>query len=272
MPGSTTGRSGVLGAFARALWLWRSQVPCLGSEQQQALTHEQLVDIYSMADKNGDDKVTWEEVQTLYDNARKAAGRKEAIEMLEHLDKDGDGVVSAEEFTHGTNHDDEFEFEADKYRVADRDHDGSLSLDELVSIASPETDPEMQTFLTQDLMNTAVSDGASEMGLDEFLNVYGVPSKDSEEYEDTLAHGKDLFSDLDVDISGDLDLDELMPWATGSAYAMKSLKVGFNLADVNEDGHLSQYELTSTREALHETDAFAYLQEMHELLGHGVEL
>ncbi|GMH29407.1 hypothetical protein Nepgr_031250 [Nepenthes gracilis] len=100
--------------------------------------NEELVEAFKLIDRDGDGKITKDELEVLFGQVGKAPpSEKEIVAMLSELDRDGDGCISLEEFgaissVFGPASDSAELREA--FNVFDADHDGKITAEELLNV------------------------------------------------------------------------------------------------------------------------------------------
>lgn len=211
-----------------------------------SLTDAQLQGLHAKIDSNKDGKISYDELVEFAAGTSKDAATKRTPSHLDALDTSKDGKVSLEE--HLKKFHDQYEagtpeeneelqrrkaVEAEKFKASDRNGDGVLGVDELVSLVYPETHDDVLAHHVRDVLREKDADHDGKLSFNEF---WVDDEGDEEEQEED-------FGKLDLDKNGFLEENELSVWESGrfhTEYAMKKL---FEIADSDNDSHISAEEL-----------------------------
>lgn len=267
--------------------LWASfWAPALGQEDDdamgdedmddpgaEALTVEQLRAIHKKFDLNSDSKASMAELLEFAEGMRREMAKKDVGTIMEEMDLDKDGKLSLEELLKDMDmqSDDESEheemkerkeLETTKFKAADKDGNGELSVEELPAMFYPENDDAVLSIMAEAAMKQKDKDSDGKLSLNEFL-------------ENSEGDGNEIgpeeqaeFKKLDKDGNDFLNMDELKAWESGKFHTEESLRMLFDVADKNKDGHITIAELEESKDAISESDAQYHLMEWvehHEL-------
>mmetsp|Transcript_138116 Transcript_138116/g.344883 ORF Transcript_138116/g.344883 Transcript_138116/m.344883 type:complete len:278 (-) Transcript_138116:75-908(-) len=240
--------------------------------EQDALTSEQMRGMHTKIDANGNGKISFEEIMAFSSTMRKIIASKDIGTVLDEMDGDKDGKLSLDELIKDMEQwgegEEEDKAEADarmeveklKFKTADRDGDGLLSNEELPALFYPETHEGVLEITAKAAMKTKDTNGDGKLTPKEFWEGDVV---DGEELAISEEEQSD-FKKLDKNGDGVLDLDELKAWESGMFHTEEAMKKLFELADRDNDMHVSAEELDAAREQIAGTDAQYHLMEWAE--------
>lgn len=218
------------------------------------LKEHQLHAIHYKLDSDADDRGSFSELQKYATDVRMATMTQTANRIMKQNDQDKNEKLTLDEWlVNWTNSEqrhhygdeymlqrdkDRIELETKKFKAFDDNGDGRLDLRELTSFIDPHEHGKMLTIMTEENMKTKDKNGDSKLSLEEFV----------EEPDDIDRAEKAQFKKLDRDGDGFLNVNELEPWEETVINEQKreadvSLRKIFNLADEDEDGHISAAEL-----------------------------
>jgi len=140
---------------------------------------EELKEAFKIFDKDGDGKITADEVESLIKNlassqggANDRASREDAQEMIAKVDKDGDGTIDFEEFVilmaSSKSSPDEEMLAA--FKVFDEDGSGTITLDELRKVMKKLGERVTEEQL-KDMIKAADSNGDGLIDYNEFVKM-----------------------------------------------------------------------------------------------------
>lgn len=165
-------------------------------------------------DVNQDGVVNMEELTDWIINSFRKLDEEDIGREMEDQDKDGDGLISWEEYmvsqAYDTVHDDDEEQESYKtmkdedelrFKAADLNKDGKLDKDEFMAFSHPYNYDHMFESEKQIKLNAIDKDKDDKVSIEEFLSDAG-----GDEGE------KAKFEDYDKNKDGNLDSDEMKPW------------------------------------------------------------
>jgi len=270
-------------------------------EYVEPISSEQLRQLHRKCDKDEDGIISFEEVHAYARNMRTLIAQRNAPEILDDVDENGDGKLSLDEILEDMQLDenlkdddemdeDEHQKEREKepwrtintaaFMAADADGDGLIDTDEVHGLYFPETHDDVLHAIAEIMLPLKDYNKDGVLQPKEFSDIAD-PSLE-EAYQNCLNKRRDeqhpikcfdneldeeeehAFSKLDKDNSGTLDVEELKAWVTGKYggyYTEQSLKQMFLHADVDHDLHLTMDELDEFRHELTEHDAHEHLKD-----------
>lgn len=229
-----------------------------------ALTPEQIHGLVGKLDTSKDGKVSMEEFESFADVMRQRMATQEADDAMKDMDSNQDKQLSLEEVTKhmvpeaSMNESDKAdlllyrEVEEAKFKAADKDGDGRLSLAELPSFLQPQLSDKVLSVATEATLKHMDEDGDGEVSLLEFLGA--TPEEAPEEEIQN-------FKGLDKDGSGKLNAKEFKAWESGFYHNHQAMQQLFEISDKDHDMKLSQEELEAAKEAIKESEAHYQLME-----------
>lgn len=239
-------------------------------------TPEQMRKLHSKMDTNLDGKVAMAEAIDFSKTIRNAIVRRDVSTILDELDTDRDGRLDLNEllkdlviWEHEAEEGDKEpqvrkELEIAKFKVADANGDGFLTDEELAPMFYPETHEGVLEIAAAHTHKRKDVDGNGQLSPMEFWEGDGVDGSDvaisKEEEVD--------FAKLDKDGSGSLSIEELKMWEGGTFHLADAMHKFFNIADKDNDLHVTADEFANSREALTGSDMqyhFIEWTEHHEL-------
>jgi len=267
-----TGRA--LGLFCAAVALSRGEnkVPEADTFEYDLdpLTPEQMRSMHGKMDTNADGKVSMAEIMGFSDRMRKQIAAKDISDVLSEMDADKDGKLSWTELVSDMEQwgDDEdkkereqrVEEERAKFRAADANGDELLDLVEMTSLFYPETHPGVLEITARTALKQKDVNGDGKLTAKEFWEGDVVESEDIAISEEEEAD----FRKLDLDKDGFLSVDELRHWESGRFHTEEAMKRLFELADKDNDMHLTADELNSALPQIAGIDAQYHLTEWAE--------
>lgn len=243
--------------------------------EEESLTVEQLQQLHGKFDKDGNGKVSMSEVMSHADVMGVEIAGRDIGAILEEIDTSKDGKLSLEEHLSDIHNQadggDEEEMkeleerkqvEARKFAAADVNGDGVLDAGEVPALFYPETHDGVLAVTVAETMKQKDRDNDGKLSAIEFWEV-----GDEEDNELSEEENED-FRKLDLNGNGFLDLDELRSWESGRFHTEEAMKKMFELADKDNDMHVSLAELMEAREPISVSDAQYHLiewAEHHEL-------
>lgn len=268
-----TGQRAWVFALALASTIWCS---ARGDDQEEdALSVEQMHHIHQMMDADGDGRASMAEVLAFSDRTRRQMAGKDIHTVLDEMDLDKDGKVSVEELVKDLekwSNDGEGDvemnedpvmrktYEIAKFGAADKDKDRLLSVEELPALFFPETDEEVMDITARQTLKTKDADGDGLISLQEFWNM---DISEGEELPIDEAE-QEQFRKLDTDGDGKLGVTEIKAWESGRFHTEEAMKALFELADEDDDMHVSAEELKDARRQIAGGDAQSHLMEWVE--------
>merc|ERR1712046_347868 len=123
-----------------------------------------------------------------------------------------------------------------KFKLSNSNKDGSLSHDELPALFYPEVDPALLELVTNSQLTRRDRNGDRKLSLDE---------ADDEKAD---------FDALDKDKDGFLSLKELEHWESGRFHSEAAMKDLMQMADEDNDEHITASELAQVQETIQGSD------------------
>lgn len=234
------------------------------ADLDHALTHEQIHSLVGKLDTNKDGKVSMEEIESFAAVMRQRMAKQEAEDAMRDMDSNQDKQLTLEEVTKHMlpeahmNESDKAdlllyrEVEEAKFKAADKDGDGRLSLAELPAFMQPELSDKVLSVATEATLKHMDADGDGEVSMDEFLGA--TPEEVSKEE-------LEQFKGLDKDGSGKLNAQEFRAWESGFYHNHLAMQKLFEISDKDHDMKLSQEELEAASEAIKESEVHYQLME-----------
>lgn len=244
---------------------------------EESLSAEQLRAMHSKMDKDGNGRVSLPEVMAHAQELAAAIAAKDMNAILEEVDTNKDGVLSLQEhlndiMTQADGGDaeelkeleDRKQVENDKFKAADTDGDGRLTLSELPALFYPETHDGVLSITVAATMKQKDLDKDGRLSPKEFWEADDFGGDDLDLSEEEKAD----FEKLDQNGDGSLSVEELRAWESGRFHTEEAMKSLFEIADKDSDMHLTADEIAEARELVAASDAQYHLiewAEHHEL-------
>jgi len=245
--------------------------------EEETLSAEQLMGLHKKFDQDGNGKVSLQEVMSFADGMGKAIASKDISAIMEEIDTSKDGKLSLEEHLNDIHNQadggDEEEMkeleerkqvEAAKFAAADNNGDKVLDADELPALFYPETHDAVLAVTVGQTMRQKDTNKDGKLSAREFWEADTVEGDEGELSEEENVD----FEKLDLDGDGFLNMDELRAWESGRFHTEQAMKKLFDIADKDNDMHVTADELAKAREQISISDAQYHLiewSEHHEL-------
>lgn len=211
-----------------------------------------MMHIFDFIDADKDGIISLEEVQEWVKRLKKAMHSHQMTLEFQSIDKNGDGKVTLEEleatYTEGV---DKAQLEEHKEEVrkrfvtVDKDGDGSLNMEEISILMDPSKDDALLQIEVDEIFKTQDKDGDRAITLKEFLEVEGASSLGPAEKEELEKE----FKNYDINGDGKIDEEELKKVIIDPhAHEIKAMIDDF--AKEMEDGKLSKEKWESSYEHL----------------------
>jgi len=236
-----------------------------------SVTPQQLRGIHGHIDKDKDGKASMMEALNYATEMIKILASKEVPHHLEGMDANKDGKLSLDELLSETRQSSEYgdeereevvklaiEVEKAQFKVADADQDGFLSAEELPSFLTPEIHDGVLEVTVKHTLATKDKDGDNQLSPAEWFE---------QDLEDLSDQEKEDFKNMDEDGNGFLNLEEVKVLESGLAHRKEWMQNVFDIADKDQDMHLSADELEEVTEMI-DLDARLHFMEWaahHEL-------
>jgi len=239
-------------------------------------TSEQMRKLHAIMDANADGKVAMAESLDFAKMIRKDIVRRDVSTILDELDSDRDGRLDLKEllkdleiWLHEAEEGDKEpqvrkELEIAKFKAADANGDGFLTDEELAPVFYPETHEGVLAIATGHTHRRKDVDGNGQLSPVEFWEGDGIDGSDVAISKEEAAD----FARLDKDGSGSLSIEELKTWEGGSFHLEDAMQKFFDVADKDNDMHVTADEFANARDVLSGSDAqyhFMEWTEHHEL-------
>lgn len=241
--------------------------------EEEALNLDQLRNLHGRFDQNGDGKVSLEEVMAFAHRLTKVIAGKDIGDIMEEIDHSKDGRLSLEEHLQDIHNqadggDEEEmrelaqrkEVESAKFRAADENGDQVLEKHELASLFYPETHDGVLDVSTGETLRLKDKDGDGKLDPREFWEAHDGAGAEFDLSEEEVED----FQKLDVNGDGYLDHAELKLWESGKFHTEEAMRKLFEIADKDNDLHLTVDEIIAAREQIAASDAQYHLIEWAE--------
>mmetsp|Transcript_30901 Transcript_30901/g.78121 ORF Transcript_30901/g.78121 Transcript_30901/m.78121 type:complete len:277 (-) Transcript_30901:79-909(-) len=267
-----------LAMFAFLVWGQEGEVDYDDQDiEEESLTAEQLVGLHKKFDQDGNGKVSLQEVMKFAEVMGKAIASKDITAILEEIDTSKDGKLTLEEHLNDIHNQadggDEEEMkelemrkkvESAKFTAADVNGDQVLDHKEVPALFYPETHEGVLSVSVAETMRQKDTNGDGKLTAKEFWEADAETGDEGELSEEENAD----FQKLDLNGDGVLNMDELSAWESGKFHTEQAMKKLFDIADQDNDMHLTVDELAKAREQISISDAQYHLiewAEHHEL-------
>lgn len=228
--------------------------------------------LHQKLDADGDGNASLAELLQFSDKVHKETIKIIVPELLGMLDHIKDGKLSLEEILQDMSSEDGSselteeelntwkELETLKFKLADADGDGFLSVEEVEHMFYPETHEGVLRVSIESLIKRRDGDGDGKLNFTEFWgNITGNETDATENgTESPKAYTESehkTFSKLDTNGDNLLDADELVAWESGKFHTEETLRELLDVADTNHDGHLSVEEIEEAKANIQKIDA-----------------
>ena len=215
--------------------------------------------IVDKMDKNGDKKITEEELKNWITFTQNRYIEEDTRKQFEQHDTDQDRKINWEEYRKSTygylddgEHEDTEEYkkmmDRDKARfeTADADGNGECTFEEFRAFLHPEEFPRMKDVVTKETLNEIDKDGDGFVSLEEYIG--DLTSEDDSEEPDWVATEREQFKSYrDQNHDGKLDLEEVKAWIMPEDYNHADAEARHLVyeADDDKDGELSKDEIVN---------------------------
>eukprot|EP00922_Rhytidocystis_sp_ex-Travisia-forbesii_P008173 GHVS01012037.1.p1 GENE.GHVS01012037.1~~GHVS01012037.1.p1 ORF type:complete len:379 (+),score=92.90 GHVS01012037.1:295-1431(+) len=180
----------------------------LGMEPAEMKRRSDMVFDFMDTNKNGilDD----EEIRVWMAKIKEAVQKKQVVVEMESIDKNGDKKVTFEEMQAayadadgGNVNEDTLTELRKRFHTVDKNHDGALSLDEIGLLMNPGQDDELMKLEIDEILNAQDKDKDRRISFDEFMNAEENASpEDAEQF-------KSEFDSYDLNKDGFIDEEEI---------------------------------------------------------------
>lgn len=242
--------------------------------QEEALQPDMLQKLHDKFDSNGDGKVSLQEIQAFAALMSKKIASKDVSAILDEIDTSKDGKLSLQEHMNDIHNqadqadgeelkemEERKRFETEKFAIADKNGDGLLDASELPALFYPETEEAVMDLTVAETMKRKDTDKDGVLTSAEF---WESDSEGNHQPADLSEEEQDDFNKLDLNKDGTLDKAELKAWESGRFHTEEAMKKLIEIADKDDDMHLSAEELTQSAEAISASDAQYHLIEWAE--------
>lgn len=209
----------------------------------QQVTHgiakKNTIEIWTVVDENQDDKVS---LQELLDHKFGAEIPEEDAKVEKtKQDLEDDAAIAKEK-----------QLEKDTFKVADTNKDGFLDKEEIVPVFHPEVSPPILQVTSAFAFGRKDKDGDGQLSEDE---LFEKEEGDTHYDEDVKKENHLEFEKLDTDKSGKLSPEEYKKWESGEFHMHDDMNNLFEIADENNDKHITKGELHAAHDMLANTMA-----------------
>eukprot|EP00927_Polykrikos_kofoidii_P003108 TRINITY_DN1122_c0_g2_i1.p1 TRINITY_DN1122_c0_g2~~TRINITY_DN1122_c0_g2_i1.p1 ORF type:complete len:278 (+),score=65.90 TRINITY_DN1122_c0_g2_i1:87-920(+) len=244
---------------------------------EDSLNEDQLRRLHGHMDADGDGQLSLKETLEYAKGVTRSIAGKDVRAIIEEIDTSKDGLVSLEEHmadiqnqAQGGNEEEKRELahrmdiEKAKFLAADENDDHHLEAHEITGLFYPETHDGVLTVTVRETLRQKDKDGDGRLSPMEF---WEADESDGEDGQLTAEENSD-FENLDTNRDGFLSLEEIRVWEGGHFHTEDAMKKMFEVADKDNNMHLSGDELARARDELSLSDAQYHLiewAEHHEL-------
>jgi len=235
---------------------------------EPALASEKMHKLHKRMDKNSDGKVSMTELLDFGSKMKRYIANNNVVAIMNIIDTNKDGKLSLEEhvsqFMDPSLATDESskealrqerKVEAEKFRIADANKDNFLVGSEVASLFTPHLEDAVHTLHVGETLKHKDSNKDGKLSFEEFWYYESLNKKLTEQEK------KADFDALDTDKDGGLSLKELKVWESGYYLTEKAMKKLLDVADGNNDKHLTAHEMATSNEDIAMTEAHAELIE-----------
>merc|ERR1711936_452254 len=225
---------------------------------------EKLGELFHQVDEQvkADGFVTEEELGKWIQYTRNRYLRKESDELMKRSDEDEDGFVSWEEYKKVTyDHLDEDGVKNDtegepspelardeqRFKLADKEHDLKLNLDEFVAFLHPENHDHMKGIIVNETLHAIDKDQDGLITLDEYLaDLWPEADRTDGDEPDWVKTEREQFTEFrDQNKDGKMDAGEVKEWIMPDDHdqVVSEAKHLISESDLNADGKISKDEM-----------------------------
>ncbi|XP_060063077.1 uncharacterized protein LOC132543579 [Ylistrum balloti] len=234
-------------------------------EQTEADTLADYKEAFSLFDKDGDGKITSDELQVVMKSLGKNPTASDIRDMINDVDEDANGTIEFEEFVHmmrRSNSKTTYQDYVEAFKMFDEDGNGLITLTELKNVmkrlGEDLTDDELDMMI-----KSADIDGDGQVNIDEFVMMmtFSLFDKDGDGtittkelgtvmrslgQNPTEAELQDMINEVDADGNGEIDFQEFLTMMARKMTSMDSqeeLNEAFKVFDRDGNGLISAAEL-----------------------------
>lgn len=205
--------------------------------------------LFGFVDTNEDGVVTETEAQEWSLKLKDAMHKHQVKQEFISIDKNGDGKITLEElevtYSDGANSSQQEAHKAEvqkRFTAVDKDNSGSLSIEEVTILMDPGKDTTLMQIEVDEIMGAQDKDKDNSISLEEFLSNEGGTLTDPEKEELTKE-----FSAYDTNKDGKIDVEELQavirdPHAHELQQMLQSLAADMKDGRITKDHWLENFE------------------------------
>jgi len=259
--------------------------------EEELLSKEHMLGLHQKMDTDGNGKVSVQELEAFAKASHDSILKKEIAAVFDDIDGkvDGnkDGKISLEELLEANvpgldpehaEHESAEEkaereksraLEKEKFQHADLNKDKFLSREELTAVFYPEENQKILELVAGVSLKDKDKDGDGKLSFAELFpeDPDDMDESDIVQRKEREAVNKEEFEKLDIDKDGHINLKEFLQWESGAFHVERDMAQLMDVADENDDKHISRDELDKAREPISNSPAASHLMSWAEHYG-----
>lgn len=218
-------------------------------------SQEQLRLIFVKIDKNGDERISEEELKDWMRQVQINTMKTETRKQWKDVNPTNKEFLTWEEYEKHAWEDDEADAEMiardhRKWEIADVDHNSLLSFEEFHSFVHPESVEHMKEYVIQETMEDVDTDKDGRISFQEYITdaAHDADDEDGENAGWDKEEEEEFKLELDKNNDSYLDYQEIRDWIIPNEdeHIMEETKHLFREGDFNTDGYLSVEEVVNS--------------------------